>query len=70
MQKEPINVLVLDMGTNDLCTSEVRPTLLVRSTVQFLNLHESQENYPRLKVFESKEETYYYVSYGSQMISF
>ena len=38
MKKRPIDILVLDMGTNDLCNSEVTPAVLLQSTLQFLNL--------------------------------
>lgn len=48
-----IDVLVLDIGTNDLCLPEITPEVLVGKSFEFLDLLESRGISPRKVVFLS-----------------
>ena len=49
----PIDVLVLDLGTNDLCLPEVTPEVLVQKSFEFLDLLEGKGVLPHKVVFLS-----------------
>lgn len=53
MMKKQIDILILDMGTNDLCNPEVTPARLVQNNIQLLNLLETRGINPQCIVILS-----------------
>ena len=42
LKREPIDILIIDMGTNDLCDLTITPSVLVSKVLQFLDLLRDQ----------------------------
>ena len=53
MQRRPIDTLILDLGTNDLCNPDITPSVLIQKIQRFLSLLEVRGISPRCIVFLS-----------------